>query len=139
MSDISLYKGTETILLIDDEQMITDILKRILSRLGYVVHAFINPEEAMASYLDSPQNIDMIITDMNMPGLSGIDLAKKIKAQDSSKPIILCSGFTTDSDVQKAMEAGIDAVLKKPTETLDLLKNIRAVFNQQKSSNLLFC
>jgi len=73
MSDISLYKGTETILLIDDEQMITDILKRILSRLGYVVHAFINPEEAMASYLDSPQNIDMIITDMNMPGLSGSD------------------------------------------------------------------
>jgi len=130
MSDISSYKGTETILLIDDEQMITDILKRILSRLGYEVHAFICPEEALAFYLNAPQKIDLIITDMNMPGLSGIDLAKKVKTLDNSKPIILCSGFTTDSDVQKAMEAGIDAVLKKPTETLDLLKNIRAVFNQ---------
>jgi len=134
MSDISLYKGTETILLIDDEQMITDILKRILSRLGYVVHAFINPEEAMALYLDSPQNIDLIITDMNMPGLSGIDLAKKVKAQDSSKPIILCSGFTTENDIQQAMEAGINSVLKKPTETIDLLKNIRKIFNQQSKS-----
>lgn len=134
MSDISLYKGTETILLIDDEQMITDILKRILSRLGYVVHAFINPEEAMALYLDSPQNIDLIITDMNMPGLNGIDLAKKVKAQDSTKPIILCSGFTTENDIQQAMEAGINSVLKKPTETIDLLKNIRKIFNQQSKS-----
>ncbi len=131
MSDISSYKGTETILLIDDEQMITDILKRILSRLGYEVHDFTCPEKALEFYLHAPQKIDLIITDMNMPGLSGIDLAKKVKTLDKSKPIILCSGFTTDSDVQKAMEAGIDAVLKKPTETLDLLKKIRTVFSQQ--------
>ena len=76
----------------------------------------------------------LIITDMNMPGLNGIDLAKKVKAQDSTKPIILCSGFTTENDIQQAMEAGINSVLKKPTETIDLLKNIRKIFNQQSKS-----
>jgi len=130
MNDIFSYKGTETILLIDDEQMITDILKRILSRLGYEVHAFICPKEALEFYLNAPQKIDLIITDMNMPSIGGIDLAIKIKQLDNSKPIILCSGFTTDNDIRKAKEAGIDAVLKKPTETLDLLKKIRAVFEK---------
>lgn len=134
MSDISSYKGTETILLIDDEQMITDVLKRILSRLGYQVHAFICPEEALAFYLNAPKKVDLIITDMNMPSIGGIDLSIKIKELDNSTPIILCSGFTTDNDIQKAMEAGIDAVLKKPTETIDLLKNIRKIFNQQSKS-----
>jgi CheY-like chemotaxis protein len=109
-------KGSERIMVIDDEEPIVRLLQRILAEFGYQVSAFINCEEAMIAFNKEPLAFDLIITDMNMPKVVGTDLAKTFLEIRPDLPIILCTGYSENVDTETARAIGIKKFLFKPVD-----------------------
>jgi two-component system cell cycle sensor histidine kinase/response regulator CckA len=94
----------------------------MLERLGYRVTVFQNPEEALARFWSSPDAFDALITDFQMPRLTGVELAKKIHSSRPSLPVFVVSGFTGDLTSKKARGEGITGFINKPIELPELAK-----------------
>lgn len=118
-------QGQETILLVDDEAAIVDMVRSMLARLGYQVVAEMNPVRALATFRSDPGAFDMIITDMTMPDLNGLDLARKALAVRNDIPIIICTGYSALIDEERAESQGIAAVVMKPIDMREIAKIIR--------------
>jgi PAS domain S-box-containing protein len=127
--------GTERILLIDDEEIIGRIVTEQLKSYGYQVIAFTNGLEAMDQFQKAPHDIDLIITDMTMPRITGLDLAKKILKIRQDTPIILCTGFNETVDKEKAFAVGIRAFFMKPVNKQDLAMSVRKLLDDTRSGN----
>jgi CheY-like chemotaxis protein len=121
--------GSETILFIDDEQLIAGVVQRMLEKLGYTVVAATSPEEALEKFEQSPDTFDLVITDKTMPRINGFSLAKTVKTLKKAMPVILCTGLQEQEDAAKIQEAHIDYVLTKPLRKQDLAAAIRAVLD----------
>lgn len=119
--------GSERIIFVDDEKVLVRLGDKLLSNLGYEVAAFNNSAEAFQAFRETPENYDLIITDMTMPGMTGAELARKVKAIRSDVPIIICTGFIEDLDENSMTEMGIDAYLAKPVGRQELADTIRKV------------
>lgn len=87
-----LARGTERLLIVDDEVSITNVLKRLMPRLGYSVQVFNDSTEAWEAFSEAPDTFDLILTDCTMPRITGIDFSEKIRGIRSDVPIIMCSG-----------------------------------------------
>ena len=105
----ALPKGTERILLIDDEQCIVDIGKELLTSLGYVVDTRTNAIDSLEAFRCRPDEYDLIITDFTMPQMDGEKLITGIREMRQNIPIILCTGFATGILSKKMSSLGIDA------------------------------
>ncbi len=123
--DPVLPRGTERILLVDDDLKIIDILKIILTDLGYKVTSCNDSPEALKKFKKSPQEFDLILTDMTMPDLTGADLARHILAIRPDIPIILCTGYSETINERLAREIGICDFLMKPVERVTIAMAIR--------------
>ena len=119
--------GTERILFVDDEVFIVDAAFLMLSRLGYLVTTRTNSIEALTLFKRLPDKFDLIITDMTMPDMTGIQLTKEVRRIRPDIPIILCTGFSEQIDEQKAKSMGIDALAMKPIAKEQMSKIIRKV------------
>jgi PAS domain S-box-containing protein len=128
--------GKERILLVDDEKDLVVIIQRMLSDLGYQVTSRFNSLEALEVFKTSPNEFDIIITDMTMPHLTGVALVQKIKENRPDIPIILCTGYNEMIDEVKAEELGIQAFLMKPIERQVLAGMVRKLLDQRVSSDL---
>lgn len=124
-------KGTEHILVVDDEDVLVHILQKHLVGLGYKVTAFTDSEKALAAFHQQPERYDMIITDMSMPNLTGRQLSEKLLAKRPDIPIILCTGFSDMITEKQAFEMGIKAYVLKPILRKELAATIRNVFNNK--------
>jgi len=122
---IILPQGTEHILLVDDEPLLVEIMERFLTMLGYKVKGFIDSREAMAWYGENADRIDLVITDMTMPHLTGAELAREILAQRPEMPIVLCTGYSEVMDAEKAMAMGIRKFIAKPVDNSVLAHSVR--------------
>lgn len=118
-------KGTEHILIVDDEKLIADMLKEMLELLGYHVTAFTDPDEALQMFYRQSEDINLVITDMTMPKMTGMELSHKIISIKPDIPIILCSGFSETLTEQKVKEADIRKYVAKPIDIRKMAKNIR--------------
>ncbi|MDM8540840.1 response regulator [Desulfococcaceae bacterium HSG9] len=125
LSDKLLPRGTEKVLYIDDEQMLADMGKQLLERLGYDVVSKTDAIEALALFRAQPDNFDIVITDMTMPKMTGDKLAKAIMQIRSDIPIIICTGFNKLITLQKARDLGIRGFLMKPLNIGDLAVSIQ--------------
>ena len=117
--------GPKRIFVVDDEQVIAKTLATILEKSGFSAQCFFNPLEALdAARWDAP---DLLISDVMMPELSGVELAVQIKALWPLCQILLFSGQAKTADLlQTAREQGHDFhLLSKPVHPSDLLKEIR--------------
>ena len=112
------------ILLIDDEDLILRISRHILTSLGYHVTSFTNGNDAIDHFKKDPEGIDLVLTDMSMPGLTGIDVAGHINRIREGTPVILCSGFTDDEMETRARAAGISEILLKPFTSSELARTV---------------
>lgn len=122
------YKtGTERILLVDDEEVLTEMNGEILRSLGYQVTARVSPVEAFNTFKKNPAKFDLLITDQTMPHKTGSELAAEILKIQPTLPIILCTGFSSTVDEQKAADIGIKAFLKKPVLKNRLADAVREV------------
>jgi PAS domain S-box-containing protein len=124
--------GSERILFIDDEEIIVDTVKEILLRLGYEVDFKTSPNEALEAFRAQPDKLDLVITDMTMPDMTGEKLAKELMKTRPDIPIILCTGFSERISEEKAKELGIKELLMKPIVKRDMALAIRRVLNQEK-------
>jgi len=121
--------GTESILLVDDEQALTETASHILRRLGYEVDGISDPIEALERFKEDPQRYQLVISDLTMPLMTGIQLAEKIKEINSKIPIIICSGFSSSLDRKQFKSKGISDFVMKPLIRSQLAQVVRRVLD----------
>ncbi|NQT59618.1 MAG: transporter substrate-binding protein [Bacteroidetes bacterium] len=127
--EIDVFGGQESILLVDDEEQLSNVIGDILRNIGYKVTIFSEGEAALRAFEQNPDSFDLLITDQTMPGLCGFELAKYVKKLRKSIPIILCTGFSNQLDEQMVLEAGIEGFLTKPFNIKELTQKIRRIID----------
>ncbi|MDY6989053.1 MAG: ATP-binding protein [Thermodesulfobacteriota bacterium] len=125
-----LPSGTERILFVDDEDFQVDLGKQILERLGYKVVTEIDSPKALELFRASPHAFDLVITDMTMPNLTGIDLARKLLAIRPGIAIIITTGYSEELSPEKAEVLGIKALAMKPLLIRDIANKVREVLDR---------
>lgn len=104
----------ERVLLVDDEDMILEMGQQMLQRLGYEVETCDHPTEALNRFKADPDRYQLVITDQGLPAMTGLGLARALKATRSEVPIVLCTGFSDTVSDEKEADRLIDAFLMKP-------------------------
>jgi PAS domain S-box-containing protein len=121
--------GTERILFVDDEPSLAEIGRRMLESLGYRVETCTRSLQALALFQDDPKRFDLVVTDLTMPELTGVDLARKMTEIRPDLPVILCTGHGTQKENERARGAGIRGFLGKPFISWDLGLKVREVLD----------
>ncbi|MEW6264152.1 MAG: PAS domain S-box protein [Thermodesulfobacteriota bacterium] len=126
----ALPTGSERLLFVDDETALVHLGKEMLESLGYDVVARTSSLEALETFRLQAGAFNLVITDMTMPGLTGMELAKELMALRPDIPIILCTGFSELINGKAAKEAGIREFIMKPYSATKLAQNIRKVLDE---------
>jgi PAS domain S-box-containing protein len=124
-----IKKGNESILLVDDEEIIANMYKESLKRVGYRVTALTSSLETLEVYRSRPEDFDLIISDNTMPFLTGIQMAEEIKKINPDIPIIVCTGNSDMVSVENANHLDIDRILAKPVYFRTLNRAIRELLD----------
>ena len=130
-NDTPIQKGDERILLVDDQDIIVQIEKQMLERMGYDVTARTSSIEALEAFKENPDQFDLVITDLTMPNMTGDKLAVEIMKIRSDTPVILCTGFSEMMSREKAESMGIKGFLMKPVVMKDFSSMIRKVLDKE--------
>jgi PAS domain S-box-containing protein len=117
--------GRETILLVDDEDVITEVAGRLLRELGYTILTASSGEQALEIYRQQKSDIDLVVLDMIMPAMSGGETFERLKAINPDVRVILSSGYSIDGKAQAIMKKGARVFLQKPYRLNDLAQKIR--------------
>jgi CheY-like chemotaxis protein len=117
------------ILFVDDEEALIDAGQRMLKRLGYQVKSTSNPVEALTLFRKQPEMFDLVITDMTMPHMTGVELAKKIANIRQDIPIILCTGYNERVSPERSRMLGIQGYIIKPYTQQEAAKMIKEILN----------
>ena len=123
--------GSETILLVEDADLVRTLARRVLETAGYAVIEAANAEAAiqLCKSQNGHQKIDLLLTDVVMPGMSGNDMSKVLLAKQPDMPVLFMSGYTDDAIVQHGMlEAGINFI-QKPFSPGALAMKVREVLD----------
>ncbi len=134
--EVEVSRGSEHVLLVDDEHDILDAISELLGLQGYSVTTFHDSSEALEAFRREPFAFDLVITDMTMPRLSGELLGKEIMGIRPEIPVILCTGFSKTMGSKKCLEEGFSAFLSKPLEAKILFKTIREVLSRSAKKPL---
>jgi CheY-like chemotaxis protein len=121
--------GTERILVVDDEEVIVRMEQMLLERLGYQVTARTASIEALEAFKANPGRFDLIVTDMTMPNMTGIGLAREVK-KIKNIPVIVCTGFSEQINEENFKALGIDGYVLKPLIRRDIAETIRKVLDE---------
>ena len=133
MSD-ELLTGSESILIVDDEDMILDVGKQMMEKLGYEVYTANSGTKAIETYQAKKSDIDMVILDMVMPDMGGKEAYEELKSIDSQVQVLLSSGYSIDGEAEEIIECGCDGFIQKPFDLRHLSIKIREVLDKDKSS-----
>jgi PAS domain S-box-containing protein len=126
---IPVGKG-EHILFVDDEPLLVEVEQEVLEKLEYRVTAVNSGIKALELFAGDPKSFDLIITDLVMPKLTGIQLSRKIKKIRPEIPIILCSGFSEEISPEELRKIGIREFLKKPIDLTILAFAVKRAFSE---------
>mgnify|MGYP001145245916 CR=1 FL=1 len=118
-----------TILVVDDEKIIRESISFILKKEGYHVSEAENGKIAYEKLLKEP--FDLVITDLTMPGMTGLDLSRRLLQIRPDLPIILCTGYSEKVDAPAAEALGIQGFLMKPVLLKELAELVRKVLNKK--------
>jgi len=118
--DEQLKVGSESIIVVDDEEMLCKMMSATLNSLGYQVSAFTDSLKALEEFGKNREHYDLVITDQTMPGLTGSELAQEMMLIKPEIPIILCTGYSKKINKEKSIEMGIRSFLNKPIHIKEL-------------------
>lgn len=124
--------GSRHILYLDDDAALVFLVKRMLERDGYRVSAFSNQVPALEALRKDAAGYDLVLTDYNMPGLSGLDVAREVRSIRADLPVVIASGFIDDALRSQAAAAGVRDLLFKPTAVEDFCSAIEALLGTPK-------
>ncbi len=123
------YSGEETVLLTEDEPAVCDLVRAILTSRGYTVLSARLPQEAERISETHQGKIDLLLTDVIMPGMSGAELSKRIARRIPGIKVLFMSGYIDDSVVRHGISENETAFLQKPFTPLSLAKKVREVLD----------
>ena len=123
-------KGRETVLLIDDEEMIIDVGTGLLEELGYTVIPARSGPEALEIYRTREADIDIVVMDMIMPGMGGGETFDRLKQINPGVKVLLSSGYSINGQASQIMERGCDGFIQKPFNLQQLSVKLRALMKQ---------
>lgn len=126
-------QGKGHILLVDDEAMLAKVGQHILERLGYGVDMRTSPTEALSLFCSDPARFDLLMTDLTMPDMSGVQLISIVRAIRPQVPVILCTGYGHMLDEEAVEALDVNALLIKPIETPDLAETLHRVLSRSAS------
>jgi PAS domain S-box-containing protein len=131
-----MFKGTGTILLIDDEEMILEVGCEMLVELGYTVLSALSGQEAIEIFKKNSTKIDLVIMDMIMPGMSGGETFDRLRDINQNTKVLLSSGYSLNGQATKILRRGCDGFIQKPFNLTDLAKKIGSIIGREKESIL---
>jgi len=105
----------------------------MLERLGYIVTVRTSSQEALTIFNDQPDFFDLVITDQTMPGMTGVDLARRMLQLRPELPIILCTGYSSQVTEEKAKSYGIRGFALKPLAKKDIASLISKLLTERLS------
>lgn len=117
--------GGERILFIDDEPELARLGQRLLVKKGYQVSIFTDSQAALEEFAADPHGFDLVVTDQNMPGLNGIELASRILTIRPEIPILVCTGYSNGISRWNFSDHGFCELLVKPYQPAELLSAVR--------------
>jgi two-component system, cell cycle sensor histidine kinase and response regulator CckA len=121
--------GPETILLVDDEEMIINVGTEILKALGYNVLSARNGKEAVALFRDKKDEVDLVLLDMIMPGMGGGETYDALKGIRPDVKILLSSGYSIDGEASEILKRGCDGFIQKPFNIKALSQKLRKIID----------
>ena len=124
--------GTERLLLVDDEEMLADLGKTVLERLGYNVTMFTSSLVAFSVFRNQPERFDAVITDQTMPGMTGTELSRQILQIRPDIPIILCTGYSSLVNKEQAKAEGVKGFIDKPMTQQAIATLLRKVLDESR-------
>ena len=119
----------ETVLVVDDEEMIIDVGKELLGALGYTVLLARSGRKAIEIYKKNKAKIDMVLLDMIMPEMGGIETCERLKEINSDIKVLLSSGFSIDGQAETILAKGCDDFIQKPFGMKNLSKKLREILD----------
>lgn len=125
METEAIAGGSETLLIVDDEEMLVELLRRMVERKGYKTIVALGAQQALDAYEQHKSEIDLVITDLVMPGMDGKALAKELMQRDPNVRILVSTGFSAAGDISELLEDGVSGVVMKPYQSQQLLGKIR--------------
>jgi len=126
---LKIIKGTETILLVDDEEMIIEVNQEILKALGYNPMIARSGKKAIEIYKNNIDKINMVIMDMIIPGMSGKEVYDSLKNIDPKIKVLLSSGYSISGQAAEILEQGCNGFIQKPFKLRELSVKIREVLD----------
>jgi CheY-like chemotaxis protein len=133
MQHNALPTGDERVLFLDDEDVLADMGKQMLEHLGYRVTVRTDSGEALKTFRSRPQDFDLIISDKTMPHMTGFLLTEKIKKIRPDIPVILCTGYCDDIEVERAAAVGVGRLVMKPLGMQELAEAVRCVLDSAET------
>jgi PAS domain S-box-containing protein len=125
--------GKEHILLVDDEEMLAEMGQTMLERLGYEVTVRTSSLEALSAFQNQPDRFDAVITDQTMPGMTGLDLARRMLQIRPGVPIILCTGHSSLASEAQAKLYGLKGYAMKPLTKSAIATLLRQVLEEERA------
>jgi len=127
--------GSRSILFVDDDLIILDIASTIFTGCGYEVTACSDPEQALTAFSEQPEKFDLLITDMTMPHMTGIELFNRVQQISPGFPTILCTGYSELINRDSALALGLKAYIAKPVTMSDLVAVVRKILDSGSLSS----
>jgi CheY-like chemotaxis protein len=124
-------EGTETVLLVDDEDTMLDVGVEILETIGYKALVARNGQEALKIYTGNSEKIDVAVVDLIMPEMGGGELFDKLRAYDPEARVLLSSGYSLEGEAANIMERGCNGFIQKPFGIKDLSQKLRKILDHQ--------
>ncbi len=125
-------RGSESILLVDDEPQIANLLQVMLSSLGYRVRSYTDSLEALQAFESNPREFNLVLTDMTMPGITGQELARRVLQVRPELPVLLATGFSERINEDQAHRLGIRKFLYKPILREELAHALREALDDDR-------
>ena len=122
--------GKERILLVEDDPMVREVTRRILGGAGCEVVPATGPEGALQLMAGGETEVDMLLTDVVMPGTSGPELAERLREARPGLRVLFMSGYTDDALTRLKLAPGTIALLPKPFSAVDLTRRVREVLDR---------
>ena len=127
-----MLTGDETILLVDDEEIVIDVGRQMLERMGYRLLTAQSGKDTLEMFKGTPEQVDMVILDMIMPDMNGGETYDQLKAFDPNIKVLLSSGYSVEGEAEKILERGCNGFIQKPFKISELSKKVRKILDEAK-------
>lgn len=133
-AETAATRGSERLMLVDDEEAVVNVFRLQLESLGYKVDAYTQPTSALAAFMRNPRRFDLLLTDNAMPLMSGVVLASEVKLVRPDLPVIICTGHSQNLTSDQFVELGQVEILNKPVMLRELSKTVRTSLDKAEDA-----